>query len=39
VKMWRVPAAEIPRDFQGRVEWIYEQWARVGELAAEMDLV
>jgi len=32
--MWRVPAAEMRRDSEGRVEWIYTHWTRVGELAA-----
>ena len=26
VKMWRIPAAEIPSDERGRIEWLYEQW-------------
>jgi len=34
MKLWRVPAAEIPKDFQQRVEWIYSHWTRVGEFAA-----
>ena len=34
MKMWRVPAEEIPRDFDKRVEWIYAHWTRVGQFAA-----
>lgn len=26
VKLWRVPAAEIPGDERGRIEWLYEHW-------------
>ena len=26
VKFWRYPAAEIPADEQGRVDWLYERW-------------
>jgi 1-acyl-sn-glycerol-3-phosphate acyltransferase len=26
MKLWRVPAAEIPTDEQGRTEWLYENW-------------
>ena len=26
VKFWRYPAAEIPDDEQGRVDWLYERW-------------
>lgn len=31
VKMWRVPAAEIPADERGRIEWLYEHWQRMDE--------
>ena len=40
MKMWRVPAAEIPTDEQGRTEWLYENWHRmdrwISENAAEL---
>ncbi|MEO8538870.1 MAG: 1-acyl-sn-glycerol-3-phosphate acyltransferase [bacterium] len=26
VKMWRVPAAEIPTGYDARVDWLFEQW-------------
>jgi 1-acyl-sn-glycerol-3-phosphate acyltransferase len=26
IKIWRVPAAEIPADERGRTEWLYENW-------------
>lgn len=26
VRLWRVPAAEIPRDEAGRRRWLFEQW-------------
>ena len=26
VRFWRYPAAEIPADEQGRVDWLYERW-------------
>lgn len=26
IKFWRVPAAEIPHDERGRIEWLYEHW-------------
>jgi 1-acyl-sn-glycerol-3-phosphate acyltransferase len=35
VKMWRVPAAEIPTDEQGRIEWLYEHWQRMDEWVHE----
>ena len=29
VEFWRVPAAAIPRERAARVEWLFDQWARV----------
>jgi len=29
VAFWRVPAAEIPAERAARVDWIFDQWARV----------
>jgi 1-acyl-sn-glycerol-3-phosphate acyltransferase len=29
VGLWRVPAAEIPRDAEGRRRWLYAQWAAI----------
>jgi 1-acyl-sn-glycerol-3-phosphate acyltransferase len=28
VTLWRCPRASIPTDREGRVDWLYEQWAR-----------
>lgn len=40
MKLWRVPAAEIPRDERGATEWLYSQWQEmdrwVGEQRAEV---
>jgi 1-acyl-sn-glycerol-3-phosphate acyltransferase len=35
VKMWRVPATEIPADERGRTEWLYEHWLRMDEWVTE----
>lgn len=29
IELWRSPAREIPRDREGRIEWIQAQWERV----------
>jgi 1-acyl-sn-glycerol-3-phosphate acyltransferase len=29
VEFWRIPSAAIPRERADRIDWIYEQWARV----------
>lgn len=29
VRLWRVPAEEIPRDRLGRIKWLYDHWDRV----------
>jgi hypothetical protein len=29
VWMWRVSAADVPRDAEGRADWLYAQWQRV----------
>jgi 1-acyl-sn-glycerol-3-phosphate acyltransferase len=31
VKLWRVPAAEIPADEEGRAEWLYRNWLVMDE--------
>jgi 1-acyl-sn-glycerol-3-phosphate acyltransferase len=31
VKLWRVPAAEIPADEEGRVEWLYRNWLEMDD--------
>jgi 1-acyl-sn-glycerol-3-phosphate acyltransferase len=31
VKFWRTPAAEIPQDESGRIEWIYERWQELDD--------
>jgi len=35
MKMWRVPAAEIPAGEQARTEWLYENWHRMDRWIAE----
>ncbi len=34
MKFWRVPAADIPADRQGRIDWIHDQWGAVDEWVA-----
>jgi hypothetical protein len=29
VALWRVPRAEVPTEPGDRVEWLYDQWARL----------
>lgn len=31
VAFWRVPAAQIPRDAEGRAEWLYAHWQRIDD--------
>ena len=31
VEFWRVPAARIPRERDGQIDWLYDQWSRVDE--------
>ncbi len=31
VKMWRVPAGEIPAAYEERATWLFEQWQRVDD--------
>jgi 1-acyl-sn-glycerol-3-phosphate acyltransferase len=33
--MWRVPAAEIPKDDTGRIDWIFAEWAKIDVWIAE----
>jgi 1-acyl-sn-glycerol-3-phosphate acyltransferase len=35
VRYWRVPASTIPRDHDGRVTWLYEQWQAVDDWVDE----
>jgi 1-acyl-sn-glycerol-3-phosphate acyltransferase len=35
VKLWRVPFAEIPKDHDGRLRWLYEWWRRIDEWIGE----
>lgn len=35
LKLWRVPASEIPPDHDDRVRWLYEQWQRVDDWVEE----
>ena len=41
VRFWRVPAAEIPADRDGRIRWLYGHWQElddwVGERRAAID--
>jgi 1-acyl-sn-glycerol-3-phosphate acyltransferase len=41
MKIWRVPASEIPADEQGRTEWLYSEWQAmdrwVGENLQDLD--
>ena len=29
LKLWRVPASQIPRDDEGRKRWLYEEWIKI----------
>lgn len=31
VEFWRVPAAQIPKDGDARIDWLYDQWSRVDD--------
>ena len=31
VRFWRVPADEVPRDREGRVDWLYEHWQELDD--------
>jgi 1-acyl-sn-glycerol-3-phosphate acyltransferase len=35
MKLWRIPASEIPSDHEDRVRWLYEQWQRVDDWVDE----
>ncbi|CAG0953249.1 hypothetical protein MYXO_00327 [Myxococcaceae bacterium] len=35
VRFWRVPFAEIPKDRDGRIDWILSQWERVDAYVRE----
>ena len=35
VIFWRVPAAEIPTDREGRTRWLYENWQRMDDWVGE----
>ena len=34
-RYWRIPAAEVPRDRDELIEWLYEWWARIDAWIAE----
>ena len=34
VRIWRVPRALIPLDREGRLRWLYDEWARVNAFVA-----
>ena len=29
VRFWRISAADIPRERQARIDWLYDQWERI----------
>ena len=29
MKFWRVPASEIPKDSQARIDWLHKEWSKV----------
>jgi 1-acyl-sn-glycerol-3-phosphate acyltransferase len=31
IRYWRVPGAEVPRDRDARIDWLFDQWRRVDE--------
>jgi 1-acyl-sn-glycerol-3-phosphate acyltransferase len=31
VSFWRVPAADIPRDREARVDWLFDQWTKIDD--------
>lgn len=35
VRFWRVPAAEIPKDRDARIDWLFSQWERVDAFVRE----
>jgi 1-acyl-sn-glycerol-3-phosphate acyltransferase len=35
VRFWRVPAAEIPKDRDARIAWLFDQWGRMDEYVRE----
>ncbi len=35
VRFWRVPFAEIPKDREGRIDWLFTQWERVDAFVGE----
>jgi 1-acyl-sn-glycerol-3-phosphate acyltransferase len=35
VRFWRVPAEEIPRDREARVDWLFDQWSRIDAWLAQ----
>jgi len=35
VKLWRIPADEIPTTNEGRIDWLFEQWAALDRWVAE----
>lgn len=35
MKIWRVPAAEIPSDERGRTDWLYENWIEMDRWVTE----
>ena len=35
VRLWRVPAAEIPKDRDARIDWLFSQWERVDAYVSE----
>ncbi len=35
MKFWRIPASEIPRDQEARIEWLHKEWSKVDRWIAE----
>ena len=31
MKFWRVPFEEIPKDYNGRLEWLYAEWKKIDD--------
>jgi 1-acyl-sn-glycerol-3-phosphate acyltransferase len=36
-RFWRVPAEEIPRSREDRIDWLYEHWQRIDAFVAEAE--
>jgi hypothetical protein len=36
LKFWRFPAAEVPRERDKLIEWLYERWQELDDWVGEM---